>query len=98
MKPSDVYAYSHVKIGDPFISFLTILNGGVKRTIIEHHSVVDVSERSIKLDNGVSISRINGRVIGITIRPRRDRCKMARFFPETAQNKKKASIIMDNEK
>lgn len=73
-----------------FLSFSTVIVGGKKTTAVGNHKIVEVNPQTVKLDNGVSISRINGRVLGVTCRPRRVQFGLPRFFPATTENKKRA--------
>jgi hypothetical protein len=82
MKPEDAYAYTQAQVGDPFVSFLTIK--GEKKTVkVGEHSVIEVTPTIVKLNNGISLSRTTGKVVGVT---NKSRANLPSYFPATIKN------------
>ena len=58
MKATDAYAYNRAKPGDKFLGF--------KGQVVEDHEAVWVTPTMVRLENGISLSRITGKVIDIS--------------------------------
>lgn len=87
MKPADAYWYTNAQIGNKFVSFLSIKIDGRKTEVVGSHAVIDVTTTTVKLDNGITISRTTGKVVGVTNQPR---ANIPSFFPATTANMARA--------
>jgi hypothetical protein len=90
MKTADVYAFLQAKIGDSFVSFQSIITDGNKSVDVKTHTVVKVTADVITLDNGVMMSRISGKVLGLYYK--RHKMSLPTYFPATKVNLERAKI------
>jgi hypothetical protein len=79
MKPEDAYAYTNPRIGDLFFSFLGNEKGSFD---VAEHKVAIIAPNIITLDNGISLSRITGQIVGVNSRLR----SYPKYFPATRLN------------
>lgn len=79
MKATDAYAYNRAKPGDKFLGF--------KGQVVEDHEAVWVTPTMVRLENGISLSRITGKVIGYIYGALRD---LPSYFPATKLNLERA--------
>jgi hypothetical protein len=79
MKATDVYAYNRAKIGDKFLSFLV--------REIREHVVIEVTAATVRLENGVTLSRTTGKIAGYSKGALRF---MPSYFPATKPNLERA--------
>jgi hypothetical protein len=79
MKATDVYAYNYAKVGDKFLSFQV--------REIKEHVVIEVTPATVRLENGVLLSRITGKVAGYSAGALRF---LPSYFPATKLNLERA--------
>jgi hypothetical protein len=82
MKPEDVRGYNFAKVGDLFLSF--------KKGEVREHIVVEVASNTVRLDNGIVLSKITGKIISFPEGKSKDQWS---YFPGTPKNKERAARI-----
>lgn len=80
MKAEDVRAYNLAKVGDIFLSF--------QKGEVREHVVVEVASNTVRLDNGIVLSKITGKIMSFTEGKSREQWS---YFPGTPKNKERAA-------